>query len=465
MSNEDINNAADSVCPECLKRIPAGKVFEGDNVFLEKHCPEHGLFSVKIWDGKPDYYGWNKVKIPSRPAVCLTEISKGCPFDCGLCAEHRQQSCCVLLEITDRCSLRCPVCFASSGTDHLDDPDMETIRGWYRMLLDNGGPFNIQLSGGEPAMRDDLPEIISLGISMGFSFIQMNTNGIRIAQEPGYAKQLSEAGLSCVFLQFDGMDDKIHRYLRGADLMSIKLKVIENCAEAGLGVVLVPTLIPGINTGNIGEIIKFAIDNLPYIRGVHFQPISYFGRFPDNNSERITIPEIIREIEIQTGGALKTENFIPPGGENSYCSFHGNFIQMPDGLLKPWAQKQESACCSKPLTASEGSKKAKQFVAKQWASPCCGRENGAGVLKKEDQSVKQGINTDSLDIFLERVKTHTICISGMAFQDAWTLELDRLKDCLIHVVSRDGKLIPFCAYNLTSSTGRSIYRGNRNQHE
>ena len=461
MCDEENCSVSESVCPECLRRIPACKVTDGDMVFLEKKCPDHGAFRVKIWDGKPEYDGWNKTKIPSKPSVCATEIVKGCPFDCGLCAEHRQQTCCVILDITDSCNLKCPVCFASSGTSHPDDPDMDEIRGWYQMLLDSGGPFNIQLSGGEPTIRDDLTEIISLGISMGFSFIQLNTNGIRIANEDGYAERLHDAGLSCVFLQFDGMDDKINRYLRGADLMSAKLKAVENCRKSGLGIVLVPTLIPGINTGNIGEIIKFALANVPHVRGVHFQPISYFGRFPDSDGERITIPEIIREIESQTGGVMKAENFIPPGGENSYCSFHGNFIQMPDGVLKPWSHEREAGCCSKPVAAADGSKNARLFVAKQWAAPdCCGTGNNDGIKKNRSSSNYPGINTDSIDLFLERVKTSTICISGMAFQDAWTLELDRLKECLIHVVSRDGRLIPFCAYNLTSRTGKSIYRGN-----
>lgn len=459
MLNVEDGNAAESVCPECLRRIPAFKVFDGEMVFLEKQCPKHGAFRVKIWDGNPDYNSWNKAKISSKPEFCLTEVDKGCPFDCGLCAEHRQQTCCVLLEITGRCNLRCPVCFASSGTSHMEDPGIDEILGWYRMLIDSGGPYNIQLSGGEPTMRDDLPDIISLGIDLGFSFIQLNTNGIRIAEEPGYTDRLRDAGLSCVFLQFDGMDDKIQRYIRGADLLSVKLKAVENCAKSGLGVVLVPTLIPGINTGDIGEIINFALDNIPHVRGVHFQPISYFGRFPGMTMQRITIPEIIREIESQTGGAMKSVNFIPPGGENPYCSFHGNFIQMPDGGLKPWNQEREPGCCSTPPPAADGSRKARLFVAKQWTSPdFCGTVKNMVKIKSSSPDYP-GINTDSIDSFLDRVRTHTICISGMAFQDAWTLELERLKDCFIHVVSREGRLIPFCAYNLTSTDGKSLYRG------
>jgi hypothetical protein len=447
-----------SVCPECLQRIPAYKIKEENSVILEKTCPEHGVFRVKIWEGKPEYAAWNKVKLPSKPQYIATGTSKGCPYDCGLCPEHRQHTCCVLLEITERCNQSCPVCFAESSISPDKDPSIKEIESWYDRLMSYGGPFNIQLSGGEPTVREDLPEIINLGISKGFSYIQLNTNGRRLGTEDGYAAKLKDAGLSCVFLQFDGMNNSIQRYLRGADLMDIKLKAVEECKKAGLGIVLVPTLVPGVNSGNIGEIISFALDNMPAVRGVHIQPISYFGRFPEEPALRITIPEVLNEIEKQTSGLMRIEDFKPPGGENSYCSFHCNFLRMPDGRLKPLADPQTDGCCSKPVAAAAGAVNKRNFVARQWSPSSI---SAGKILKAADSSCgcsAAGINTDSIDHFLENVKTKTICISGMAFQDAWTLEIDRLRDCLVHVLSRDGRLIPFCAYNLTSRSGQSLYR-------
>ncbi len=455
--NKEKKFLSESVCPVCLRRITAEKVYEGSSVYLEKHCPEHGEFRVKIWDGSPDYTDWDKPKIPATPVNPAAPVERGCPYDCGLCSDHRQHTCCVLLEVTERCNLRCPVCFADAGKHPAPDPGIDEIARWYRMLLDKGGPFNIQLSGGEPTVRDDLPEIIRLGAGMGFTFFQLNTNGLRIAEDLSCLEELRDAGLNCVFLQFDGLNDSIHNRLRGRALHDTKLRAIENCRKAGIGVVLVPTLVPGVNTADIGDIIDFAVENIPSVRGVHFQPVSYFGRCNGLQRERITIPEIIRCIERQTGGRMKAENFSAPGGENSYCSFHGNFILMPGGKIQPWTQPN-SSCCSKPAPVNDGSVKARQFVAKQWStSSCCASVKPA---EKQNRVSMPGINTDSLDVFLERINTHSICISGMAFQDAWTLEIERLKECLIHVVSRDGRLIPFCAYNLTSESGRSIYRGN-----
>jgi uncharacterized radical SAM superfamily Fe-S cluster-containing enzyme len=209
MTTDDaqVLSATESVCPVCLMRIPAQRVGQGEDVYLRKTCPEHGAFQTILWRGQPAYSGWARPKIPAHPANPLTPIRQGCPLDCGLCPDHRQQTCTALLEVTRRCDLRCPFCFADAGALALPDPDLGVIEGWYRSLLNASGPCNIQLSGGEPTQRDDLPEIIALGKSLGFSFIQVNTNGLRLARDAAYVKRLRQAGLSSVFLQFDGSQD------------------------------------------------------------------------------------------------------------------------------------------------------------------------------------------------------------------------------------------------------------------
>jgi uncharacterized radical SAM superfamily Fe-S cluster-containing enzyme len=314
--------------------------------------------------------------------------------------------------------------------------------------LDAGGPYNIQLSGGEPTVRDDLPEIAALGRSLGFSFIQVNTNGLRFAEDPSYVAALKEAGVDSAFLQFDGVDDAIYRELRGRPLLAEKEAAIAHCVEQGIGVVLVPTLVPGVNTEAIGAILDFALAHAPGVRGVHFQPVSYFGRYPEapRDADRVTIPEVIRAIAGQSGGKVSADAFIPPGCENALCSFHGNFVLMPDGKLQPWTQRKKRCCCQAER-ADEGAEKARDFVGKYWAMPEPQADVPAG-----------GPSLGGWDLLLERAKTHVFCISGMAFQDAWNLDLERLRDCCIHTVSPDGRIIPFCAYNLTDAAGHALYR-------
>lgn len=440
-----------SVCPVCLQRIPAERVAYGSEVYLEKTCPDHGFFKTILWRGKPEYLSWKREKVPNHPRNPFTQTIDGCPFDCGLCANHRQESCCVLLEVTQRCDLVCPICFASAGKSDSDDPNLTDIELWYRQMLEAGGPYHIQLSGGEPCLRDDLPEMIALGKRMGFSYFQVNTNGLRIANDRDFLKRLKEAGLNVVYLQFDGTEDKINEVIRGKRILEQKIQAIQNCRELHLGVVLVPTIVPGINSGNIGSIIRFALEHYPTVRSLHFQPVSYFGRYPHapENQDRVTIPEILLAMEDQTDGLVHLEDFRPKGSENSYCSFHATYVIMPDGLPKPIKQKQsETCCCSKPENASEGLKRSKEFVAKNWTF------YEPSNLAKPGSSPSLG----GWDAFLERAKTHLFSISGMAFQDVWNLDLELLQDCCINIAAPDGRLIPFCAYNLTNTQGQAIYR-------
>lgn len=449
MGEENIVGQTTSVCPICLKVIEAWKVAEDDGIYMKKNCPLHGDFQVLIWQGSvTSYLDWARKKPEAVAHPSIHEVDQGCPYDCGLCPEHRQEICCVLLEVTNRCNLHCPVCFASAGGEKRgEDPSLAEIGKWYDQLLAQGGPFNIQLSGGEPTMRDDLGDIIALGRAKGFTFFQLNTNGLRLATDPSYAQALREAGLNCVFLQFDGLREGPYEVLRGRPLLQEKLQAIMHCEQAGLGVVLVPTLALGVNMDQLGEIIQFALDHLPHIRGVHFQPLSYFGRCDIKPEERLTLPGVLSAIEHQSQGKIKAEDFAGGGAENAYCSFHGNFMRLAKGEIKA-VKSQDQGCCQ------ASSKQSQEFVAKRWSGitiePACSCGEALS-----------GCETQSLDVFLEKIQRETLAISGMLFQDAWNLDLDRLKQCYIGEVAPDGRIIPFCAYNLTNSDGEALYRGRK----
>jgi len=425
----------ESLCPTCLGRVPARRVARGDEVHLVKRCPEHGEVSCVIWRGLPSYEEWGAGR-RSAP------LGKGCPFECGLCADHRQPTCCVLLEVTARCNLRCATCFADAGGDSVD-PSLEAIEAQIEALLLRSGPSNVQLSGGEPTLRDDLPEIIARGLALGVPFFQLNTNGVRLGRDPEYARRLKDAGLGCVFLQFDGTNDDVHQRIRGARLAAVKEQAIAHCAAVGLGLVLVPTLIPGINTDAIGAILRYALVRAPTVRGVHFQPISYFGRCdrPPTDADRITIPEVLRAIEEQTGGMVLASQLHAPSAENAYCSFSGAFVLTPDGGLRS-ATRKPSCCCSSGTPKAE-STRARQYVASRWAHPPDARDGA-----------------DALDAFLAEAARSSFCISGMAFQDVWNVDLERLRDCFIHVADMDNhQMVPFCSFNLTSASGQPLHRG------
>lgn len=432
----ELISRTESVCPECLAVIPAQVVFRGDGCYLEKECKDHGSYVVLIWAGdKESYLNWGAGERPEDNIVNGHECKRGCPFDCGLCEQHMRKGCCVLLELTTRCNLNCPVCFANAGKEERDST-LEEVEALYDLLLASGGPFNIQLSGGEPTIREDLPEIIKLGKQKGFSYIQLNTNGIRIGCEPEYIHKLKRAGLDCVFLQFDGMGEEAYQALRGKPLLEKKQKAINHCKEAQIGVVLVPTVARDVNLSEIGGILQFAEENMPWVRGVHFQPLSHFGRCSlEQPKKRITIPEMLAEIEKQTGGRMKAADFVGGQAENPYCSFHANYYKI-EGTLKKIG-REKSSCCT------ADSKQSQEFVARKW------------TIRPAEIPAEE---TDGFAVFLREIAENSLAVSGMLFQDGWSLDLNRLKQCYICEADLEYGMVPFCAYNLSSVSGRQLYR-------
>jgi organic radical activating enzyme len=498
-----------------------------------------------------------------------------------------------LLEITQRCNLNCAVCYANAGDaggsaglnaaeqavgeDALQaatsqDPSIATIDYWYGEIKRRAGICHIQLSGGEPTLRNDLCEIIQLGKRHGFSYFQLNTNGIRLAKDARLAGQLKAAGLTTVFLQFDGIDDEVYAKLRNAELLSIKEQVIAACAKAKLPVVLVPTVVRGINDKQLYDIVRFGMTHSPTVRGVHFQPITLSGRCDlsaaaqepqgccDKDTRiglqkplrvcandydlRITIPELLEKLEYQSGARIQAGDFSGGGAEHQNCSFNANFYIAADGNLKRLAAKPETAVgvavleaagaagsrataaatsettgaaasettgvAASRATAASGaagvaasettgvaasetigvvasraiatsSSEVAAAAASEVAtlSDCC---DSAGVLagnygsccsttKKADsvaraqdiQRSRWGIKLDtvplerpasgSLDEAYWQATTRAFAITGMAFMDLKSMNIDRLRRCYIFVVNERAMLIPFCAYNLSGNRG------------
>lgn len=300
-----------SLCPHCLRRIPARRITEADAVYMEKTCPEHGdLARVLLWRNSPKpYHEW------TRCGSSPVSLSEECPSNCGLCPDHKQKTCTAIIEVTARCNLSCPVCFAASGAEQAPDPDAAEVTRMLEMVLEKAGPCPIQISGGEPTLRNDLPAIVARAKSAGFDHIQINTNGIRLAQDEAYGRALVDAGATVIYLQFDGVTGSVYERLRGADLLQLKLGALENCRKWKVAVILVPTIVKRVNDDQIGTIIQFAKRWIPTVKGVHFQPVTYLGRFPaaPRNEDRFLLSDVLAAIEDQTLGELKVENMLPSG--------------------------------------------------------------------------------------------------------------------------------------------------------
>ncbi len=419
-----------SVCPICLEKIPANRVQISKEVYIRKTCKEHGDFKSIIWRGYSDIKEW--IGEADKPAL----DNPKCPDGCGLCENHMQKTCCVILNITNFCNLNCNYCLADQCSSE-NDPTFKEIKTSLLNLIEKDKTL-VQLSGGEPTTREDLPEIIKAAKSAGARYVQLNSNGIRLGEDKEYVKELAEAGLSFVFMQFDGTNDKINESIRGKSHLKIKLQAIENCAAYNIGVTLVPTLVRDINTNNIGEIIKFAIAQSPKVRGVHFQPATYMGRVPKKptNNERITLDELVFEINKQTNEIIKAEDLLPSACDHPLCGFHGDFIVDNNKLfplLKRGRTEKKSCCDTSPAEMN------RNFVARRWERP---------VMENIEADSNKGDIRD-MEYFLKRVKTHGFTLTSMAFQDAGNIDFSRLRNCSLHVYDHE-RFVPFCSFYLTS---------------
>ena len=198
---------------------------------------------------------------------------------------------------------------------------------------------------------------------------------------------------------------------------------------------------------------------MPTVRAVHFQPISYFGRGPGvpRDGNRITLPEVMKALIEHAGGTIRLEDFRPGSAENPFCSFSGRFSVDPSGHLSADPEPASGYCCGPAKTEMDGTESCCDTSI--WRSPEVARAQRyvAGQWKRAPLDEQPSAGLEAFDAFLER-QGQRLSLSAMAFQDAWTLDLDRLRQCYIHVARSDGRVIPFCAFNLTDRAGRSLYR-------
>lgn len=467
-----------SICPECLRVLDA-TIFEEDNkVYIKKDCPEHGFFQDVYWS---DYTLYERAKAYDQMGSGLenprTETQKGCPYDCGICPQHKSHTVLAIIDVTNRCNLRCPVCFATAGaTGYVYEPTKDEVR---KMLINlrNNKPVPataLQFSGGEPTIREDLPELVKMAKDLGFNHVEVNTNGLRMASDLDFCKALEDAGVSTIYLQFDGVTPEVYKFTRGIDLLEVKNKVIENCRKAGIdSIVLVCTLIKGVNDSQVGDIIRFAIQNFNVVRCVNFQPVSLCGRIPvqERMKMRITIPDWMKLVEEQTDGQIKVSDFYPVPTvvpisrvvgalkNKRYVEFTAHphcgmatYIFVEDGKMVPITKYAD-------VDRFMGAM-AKTYEEKMKGHDTKAKMSFIGALRHIKFSMLRKyiwpiLRTGSYDA-LGDLHRKMLMISAMHFMDPYNFDLERVQRCIIHYATPDGRIIPFCTMN---SIHRPIIEG------
>jgi uncharacterized radical SAM superfamily Fe-S cluster-containing enzyme len=427
-----------SYCAACNAVVPARVVEIDGALFLESDCPDCGPKCAIVEHDAALYGQWEQTRRPHRPPEQFqTKVERGCPFDCGLCPNHRQKSCISLIEVTDACDLGCPVCYADSGsTNHLP---LDTVERMLDAAVESTGgkPDVLQISGGEPTCHPEILPILRGAMKRSFKYVMLNTNGLSLAEGRIDVAELAQLGNGFeVYLQFDGLDDNIYENLRGRALLQTKLAVLDKLAEQGIPATLVATLRRGLNLEPVGELLRFALDH-PAVRGVNFQCEAFFGRTPatDPATDRVTQTEVVNRLARSADGLLGTHDFIPLS-----CGLASMvYLERIAGDWKPIPRELADAWTGNPLTTSV------EDLLEAAAGACLCK--GGAIL----EALAQRLPPDLLRLSAEKrsrlVHERFFHVTVVSFLDAWNFDLNRACRECAHVIQPDGTKIPFSVFN------------------
>lgn len=434
-----------TLCSKCGELVDGKIVYDDKNVLILKNCTKCGEH-FELLEENIDYH-LNKYKYNKRGTKCVTQTkqSKGCPFDCGLCENHDQHTCIGLIEVTKRCNLNCPMCYAKSGEEV--DFSLETIEkmmDFYMEVEDNKAEI-LQISGGEPTLHKDILTIIQMAVSKNFKYIMLNTNGIRIAEDEEFVKELAKfRGGFEIYLQFDSLDSNVLESLRNKNLVEIKKQAIHNLNKYNIPTTLVATIEKGINDHLCGDILVYGMAQ-PSVRGVNFQPRSYYGE-EVAPKDRVTLSGILNRIEKQTNKMMYVKDFIPlpcnvervaityllkdkkgfiPITRNNDLSIYkdaigSTFAFTIEDVLKDFSDSSQifniGGCCDLVTDI-------KKYLPKNF------------IFRSKDEKIKF-------------VDENTFRISVSSFVDKYNFDMKSMQKECAHIITPDLKRIPFSSYNM-----------------
>lgn len=468
-----------SLCPECVGIIPADIIERDGKVLMVKDCPGHGHFEDVYYSDVGLYL---KVERWAHDGIgVLNPIepdAKECPTDCGLCQMHKSHTVLANVDLTNRCNLRCPVCFANANmSGFIVEPTFDQVLDMLRNLRANR-PVptpSVQFAGGEPTVYPYFFEAVRAAKVLGFSQIQVATNGLLLAEDPTFAQRMVEAGVHTVYLQFDGFDDEMYKSVRGRPMLDVKLRAIENVRKANphMSICLVPTVVNTVNDHMVGDIVNFALKNIDVIHAVNFQPVAFTGRIDKSELEqkRFTLADLVDRLAKQTDFLAKDDFFPVPSvavfselatllkgdpkvafTSHAHCGIATFIFVEDDGTPIPVTRfidvprlLEDVEKVADDIERSRLKGAAKVRLLKLLVGKYIDKSKSPGGIGMSD--LIKSIYTEGDKKALSHFTWRSLMIGGMHFQDRYNYDIERVKRCVIHYAVPDGRIIPFCAYN------------------
>ncbi len=481
----------ESLCPVCLEIID-GQLYEQDRqIFMYKRCDEHGEFKELISSDAEFFKKMRRTHYERPPGIDNPQRTNQshCPNECGLCEQHLSTPAMMNIDLTNRCNMNCPICFANSNaTGILCEVSLEQID---KMLADAmkirpHPPSCLQLVGGEPTIHKDFIEAVRHAKSAGFTQVQIATNGVLFARDMEFTQATSDAGADQVYLQFDGLSDDVYRKIRGRPLVEMKLKAIENIGKTNMRIVLVPTIAKGLNDDQLGEITRFAVSNTDVISGISWQPVAITGRIDESKRRemRFTTADLarglqeqcgfldmyrdwypfsvampfIRLMEITTGRAQMRTSCHPDCGcvtymvvdkQNNSATALPAFIDIEPAMktLDKIVTRIENHPWTKKISVLQAMKSLRGYFHKERAPEGWGFDEFLDFIKSFVEFNAQHANKKAYMSSLREKRYGTLLMASMHFQDSYNYQVDRSRHCIILYAAPNGRFYPFCTWN------------------
>jgi 7,8-dihydro-6-hydroxymethylpterin dimethyltransferase len=496
----------DSLCPVCVRetrtRILSGNVdvnvlaaehageikaqiLERDGkVIIEKTCPQHGTFT-DVLSINPAFLERIERLFPGRDYFAVTDLHNH-----GTSSIKYGRGSVLTVDLTNRCNMMCDPCFMDANqVGYVHELTLDEVK----QILDDAvtikprRQLTVQFSGGEPTISPIFLDAVAYAREVGYFSAQAATNGIRFAQDPGFAVAAARAGLRIAYLQFDGVSEEANAHRKVGNLFEVKLRAIENLYRAGIDVALVVTIVRTVNDDQVGRIIRFAVDNCDKISFVSFQPVSFTGRDEDIDDDtrarqRYTLSHLAEDVKRQTGvtdplrdwfplsaagavsdvtdlmngagadwGTMKcgchpncgtgtallvskrTKKWAPLADVFDVERFFGDAQRIADSARGPLVTKIQTALSVlrnyRPSRAPEGFKLTD--LIKKFDKQSGGALGGVGAPPDGNRKSDEWL---------------VLFVAGMWFQDLWTYDFRRTEMCIIPYGTQMGE-ISFCAYN------------------